>query len=159
METRRKSISRSFAALALMAFLTNGCASLQAIRRGTDPLTPVERLNLGFTYEQEGKLDLALREYQRAESGTMKSNALTYQGNVHVALGDPRKAKRCYRDALKENPDHLAALNNLAYLLVQENESLDEAEKHIRQALSLDPLPREPYEDTLRMVLEAASEK
>jgi len=51
-------------------------------------------------------------------------------------------------------PNQLAALNNLAWLLAGEGQSLDEAEVLIRHALSLDPQPREPYEDTLRLVLE-----
>jgi len=158
METRRKPISRAFAPLALIMLLFGGCASLQAMRRGSDPLTPVERLNLGVAYEQSGQPDLALREYRRAERGSMKSNALAYQGNVLVTLGDFRQAERSYRAALKINPNHLMALNNLACLLVQENGSPEEAETLIRHALSLHPEPPGPYEDSLRLVLEKRAE-
>ncbi|MCC5846859.1 MAG: tetratricopeptide repeat protein [Verrucomicrobia bacterium] len=149
-----KSFTNIATALLLLVFLSGGCASLQEIRRGRDPLTPVERLNLGVTYEQEGKLDLALREYQRAERGSMKSNALAYQGNVYVSMEEFQKAERHYRAALKENPDNLAALNNLAHLLAMQKGALQEAEALIRHALSLDPRPREPFEDTLRVIQE-----
>ncbi len=33
----------------------------------TEVWSPAERINLGLTYEQDGKSDLALREYERAE--------------------------------------------------------------------------------------------
>ena len=52
------------------------------------------------------------------------------------------------------NPDNVAALNNLAWLLAQERESLDEAETLVRHALALDPQPREPCENTLALILE-----
>ncbi|MCC5845756.1 MAG: tetratricopeptide repeat protein [Verrucomicrobia bacterium] len=155
MDTCRKSIFNSFAALAILALtavFSGGCASLRAARGGTDPLTAAERLNLGVTYEQEGELKLALREYRRAERGSMKSAALTYQGNIFAAAGDTPEAERLYRAALKNDPDYPGALNNLAWLLADGNGSLDEAEALIRRALSLEPLPREPYEDTLRSI-------
>jgi len=161
MDTRRKSISDSFAALAILALtavFSGGCASLRAVRGGTDPLTAAERLNLGVTYEQEGELALALREYRRAERGSLKNVALTYQGNVLAAMGDLPEAERLYRAALKNDPDHPEALNNLAWLLADGHGSLDEAETLIRHALSLDPSPREPYEETLRKLQEKRAE-
>lgn len=119
-----------------------------------DPLSPVERLNLGVTYEREGKLDLAMREFKRAERGSMKSTALAYQGNVHVALEQVPEAVSRYRAALKANPDNLGALNNLAWLLARDGKDRREAERLIRHALELDPQPREPYENTLKEILE-----
>lgn len=119
-----------------------------------DPLSPAERINLGVTYEQDGKADPALREYRRAERGNMRAAALVYQANLHASQGEPALAERSYRKALKIDPDQLMALNNLAWLLAQENRKLDEAESLIRHALTLHPEPRAPYENTLETVLE-----
>lgn len=127
-----------------------GCVSL----RGTDPLSPQERLNLGVSYEHAGKLDLALREYQRGEVGSMKGIARAYQGNIYLARNAYPQAIERYRAALEVDPDNLVALNNLAWTLAMEGHSLDEAEALIQQALSLDPQPRDPYENTLRKISE-----
>lgn len=132
----------------------SGCATWRALR-ATDPLSPSERLNLGVSYERAGELDLALREYERAEAGAVKSMALTYQGNIHATRNNVSMAERKYRAALKEDPNNVVALNNLAWLLVQEGRSLDEAESLIRHALEQDPEPREPYENTLKTIVES----
>jgi len=158
MGARRKSISRHHAcgiAVALILLMgLNGCTTWRSLRP-TDPLSPSERLNLGVSYERDGKLDLALREYERAATGATESLALTFQGNIHSTRNDHRMAERKYRAALKVDPDNVVALNNLAWLLGQEGRSLDEAELLIRRALALNPEPREPYENTLKTILES----
>lgn len=88
----------------------------------------MERLNLGVAYERQGLLDLALREYKRAEHGPMKATALTYQGNVLSSLSLIPEATSRYCAALKVNPDHLEALNNLAWLLARDARTQEEAE-------------------------------
>lgn len=128
-----------------------GCTTWRG-RPATSPLSPSESLNLGVSYERGGKLDLALREYERAATGTTKSRALTYQGNVHATRNEVSMAERKYRAALKVAPDNVMALNNLAWLLVQNGGCLDEAESLIRHALEQDPEPREPYENTLKTI-------
>ena len=158
MGTRRKSISRYHAGRVAAALIVlvclNGCATWRSLRP-TDPLTPVERLNLGVSYERGGKLDLALREYERAATGSTESIALTYQGNIYSAWTNLPAAEQKYRAALKLNPDNVVALNNLAWLLGQEGRSLDEAESLIRHALELDPEPRDDYENTLKTILKS----
>ncbi len=160
METSRKSISRHHTrglavALALIVLASlNGCATWRSLR-ATDPLSPNERLNLGVSYERGGELDLALREYERAATGATKSMALTYQGNIHATRNDASMAERKYRAALNVDPNNVIALNNLAWLLVQEGGSLDEAESLIRHALEQNPEPREPYENTLKTIRES----
>ncbi len=160
METCRKSIPHHHArgravALTLIVLVgLNGCATWRNLR-ATSPLSPAESLNLGVSYERDGKLALALREYERAATGSTKSIAMTYQGNIHVARNEDAKAERKYRAALKVNPDNVMALNNLAWLLVQQNRSLDKAEALIRHALEQNPVPRAPYENTLKTILDA----
>ena len=158
MGTRRKSIpdhhARGIAVALILLVGLNGCATWRSLR-ATDPLSPSERLNLGVSYERDGELDLALREYERAATGTTESLALTYQGNIYSIRNNHTIAKRKYRAALKVDPDNVVALNNLAWLLVREGRSLDEAESLIRHALEQHPEPREPYENTLQTILES----
>ncbi len=130
-----------------------GCATWRMLRP-TDPLSPAERLNLGVSYERDGKPELALREYERAATGSTRSLALAYQGNVHFGMGDVPEAERMYRASLDADPDNPVALNNLAWLLAQEGRSLDEAEALVRRALESDAEPREAFESTLETILE-----
>jgi len=139
-------------------FCITGCATWRTTWRSlhpTDPLTPGEHLNLGVSYEHGGEPELALREFERAATGSTKSLALTYQANIYAARGDKAKAGKKYRAALKADPDNVVALNNYAWLLSQEHRSLDEAEKLIRHALELNPEPRDAYENTLNTILES----
>lgn len=131
-----------------------GCVQLGG-RPATDALTPAEHLKLGLSYEQDGKSDLALREYERAAVGPERSMALTCQGNIYSARRQLPEAEARYRAALAANPDNPAALNNLAWQLAQEGRALDEAERLIRHAIGLGAEPREVYADTLAAVLRA----
>jgi tetratricopeptide (TPR) repeat protein len=152
MEPNRKSIFsavKTVLRFSLPALLLTACAT----RRFTDPLTPQERINLGVAYEQSGNLPLALREYQRAEQGGFRALALTYQGNIHVAMGEFLQARRAFRAALDHDPDELTALNNLAWLLASEFDEFSEAESLIRHALSLNPDPPDPFLETLENIL------
>ncbi|MCC5843366.1 MAG: tetratricopeptide repeat protein [Verrucomicrobia bacterium] len=151
MEPNRKPIPASLALVltaTLIGFFTAGCAT----RRYTDPLSPEERINLGVAYEQRGDLQLALREYQRAEQGGLRATALTYQGNVHAALGNPREAEKAYRAALKHDPEQLTALNNLAWLLASEFGKVEEALLLIHQALAFNPEPPNAFKQTLENI-------
>ncbi len=124
-------------------------------RPARDALTPAEHLLLGASYEQAGETDLALREYERAAAvhGESLAAALTCQGNIFSARGDPAAAEIKYRAALAADPANLFALNNLAWLLARQGRSLAEAEQLIRRALASNPEPRAPYEDTLQTIL------
>jgi len=157
METSWKSIPRHHACGIIVALivmtLQSGCATWRSLHP-TDPLAPGEHLNLGVSYEHGGKPELALREYERAAIGSTKSMALTYQANIYTAQNNTSKAEKKYRAALKADPDNVIALNNFAWFLAQQGHSLDEAEKMIRHALSLNPDPRDAYENTLKTILE-----
>ena len=72
-------------------------------------------------------------------------------GNVEAGRGRPPDAERAYRRALSISPDDPDALNNLAWLLLQEGSRLEEAEALAHdaarqrgpdQALVLDTLAR-----------------
>lgn len=155
MGTRRKPISAHYTlilSVLVACSVLAGCV-LPGNRPAADALTPAEHLQLGLSYEQAGKLDLALREYERAATGPEPSMALTCQGNVYSAQGRKAGAEAAYRAALNANPDNPVALNNLAWLLAEDNRALDEAERLIRQAIELGAEPRATYHDTLEAVL------
>ena len=60
-------------------------------------------------------------------------------GAIYESLKDYDKAKKAYEDALKLNPDMSAALNNLAYLLAEHLNQLDQALPHATKAHELSP--------------------
>lgn len=155
METRRLPILGHHAVLLTLAWVLGGLSGCVAPggRGGIDVLTPDEHLQLGVSYEHQGEMDLALREYERAAVGSTTSAALTCQGNIYSARNDLPQAEAKYRAALQANPDNVFALNNLAWQLAHQVGGLAEAERLIRHALSLSPVPREPYEDTLQTIL------
>lgn len=155
MGTRRQPISprHTLALIALFALAgLSGCVALGG-RTAQDALTPAEHLQLGASYEQSGKPELALREYRRAAVGPLQSAALTCEGNLHAAQGRAAEAEYAYRAALALAPDNPATLNNLAWLLGAEGRSLDEAEALVRRAIALEAEPRAAYLDTLAAIL------
>jgi Tfp pilus assembly protein PilF len=155
MATSWKPISPHHAGLLIVLVALSGltgCLHLGG-RPATDALTPAEHLKLGISYEQAGKPDLALREYERAAAGPERSRALTCQGNIYSARRQLPEAEARYRAALAADPDNVVALNNLAWQLAQEGRALDEAERLIRHAIELRAEPRATYADTLEVIL------
>ncbi len=156
MATRWKTVPLGLALTLMLGLGLSGCATLRH-RPMTDPLTPAEHLALGVSYEHDGSLDLALREYARAAVGPEASSALTAQGNVHFTRQQMPEAEDCFRRALALSPDNTAALNNLAWLLARQQRSLEEAERLIRHALALGAEPRASFDHTLEFILQARS--
>jgi len=136
-----------------------GCASLPKIRILHDPLTAQEHLTLGVSYESQEKLDLAISEYEAAfKKGSKETEvtALVYLGNAHAQRRDFRQAAKYYRKALAKDTQNVQALNNLAWVYLQQGIKLMEAEAMVRQALDQAPSgdPNRPgYLDTLAEIL------
>ncbi|MBS3735162.1 MAG: tetratricopeptide repeat protein [Phycisphaerae bacterium] len=104
------------------------------------------QLTLGQWRMASGKEDAALRAFSRARdlagSGPNRAIADYYIGLVHHQRNEPAAAVKSYRAALENNPQHFAALNNLAYLLSESNvgiEKLGEALKYAERARALRP--------------------
>jgi len=138
-------------ALGSLLFAT-GCSFPRVIIL-KDPLTPEEHLNLGVTYEQQGDLDNAIKEYNLAAKKL--PGALLYLGNAHFQKKEWKKAEDYYRLAIEKEPDNADAHNNLAWLYYTRREKLDEAETLARKALRLNPGKGDIYRDTLEKIQEA----
>jgi len=79
--------------------------------------------------ERAGRLDEAAALYSDVlETSPESLRAWVNLGNVEAGRGRPREAEHAYRRALAASPDDPEALNNLAWLLLQEGSRLEEAE-------------------------------
>jgi tetratricopeptide (TPR) repeat protein len=96
-----------------------------------DPLSPEEHLDLGLAYEREGKLDLALREYEAAGSIPL---AVLGKGNVLFQQGQYRRAEAAYRRLLRGDLMPEAA-NNLAFMLILEGRDPERAAELAERAV------------------------
>ncbi|MGA2723319.1 MAG: tetratricopeptide repeat protein [Bryobacteraceae bacterium] len=85
------------------------------------------------TNEARGILSALLaRDSENSAAGMLMAE-------VEIKSGNPAGAIDQYRRILKKTPRSSAALNNLAYLLADRNEQLDEALKDAQQAKELSP--------------------
>ena len=110
------------------------------------------QMRAAIELERAGRMDEAAQRYQEILDAHPDSlRAWVNLGNVESGRGRPHEAERAYRRALAISPADPDALNNLAWLLLQEGSRLEEAEALARdaagrrgadQALVLDTLGR-----------------
>jgi Tfp pilus assembly protein PilF len=122
-----------------------GCSSL-GILVVNDTLTASQHNDLGFAYEEQGKLKLAEKEYRLAIKKE-KGPYLPYfnLGNVYFKLSELDQSIKYYRAALKRNPENPDIMNNLAYALLKNGDYL-EARDLIEKAITVAAKPE--YLDT-----------
>ncbi|MFI5184848.1 MAG: tetratricopeptide repeat protein [Vicinamibacteria bacterium] len=86
-------------------------------------------MRAAVSLERAGRLDEAAEQYtQILEARPESLRAWVNLGNLEAGRGRPQDAERAYRRALAVSPDDPDALNNLAWLLLQEGSRLEEAE-------------------------------
>jgi len=117
-----------------------------------DPLTAEQHNELGYAYEQQGKYELAEKEYQLASHKKKDWFAPYFNlANVYYKLGESANAERYYRKALGRDENNPDIMNNLAYVLYEQGK-LGEAEMWIQKALSI--RTNEEYLDTQTKILQ-----
>ena len=101
---------------------------------------PAELAGRGQFNEVNGRIEEAVSDYEAAiAAGMQKSSLLVRLGNGYRSLGNAEKAEEAYRKAIALDDHNGRAYNNLAYLLAERSESLDEAVSLARQAMLLEP--------------------
>ncbi len=114
------------------------------------------QLRAALALEQEGRLDEAAREYARIlEQHPESLRASINLGNVEAARHRAVEAEAAYRQALLVSPEDPEALNNLAWLLLEQASRLEEAEALARAAAAQQGPDRALVLDTLGRVLSA----
>ena len=121
-----------FAAVALTAFFVS-------IPRHDHSLWALEAYNAGRFALETGNLAVAETHLQRAQT-LVPNNAETNfaLGNLRFAEGNSTSAKSYYEAALKADPQHKGALNNLGVLALNGNDPA-RALDFFRRALFLEP--------------------
>ena len=101
---------------------------------------PAEVAARGQFNEVSGRMEEAIADYEAAiASGMRRSSLLVRLGNCYRSRGNPEKAEAAYREAISIDDHNGRAYNNLAYLLAESSQSLEEAVSLARQAMILEP--------------------
>ncbi len=101
-------------------------------------------LNLG-TYEHgHGNLRAAIERYQMvafyAANPGLRANAYGNLGSAYRSLGELARAKQCFEEALKLQPDHPVTLAFIGLgLIAQKNGDLPEAIRDYSRAMAVEP--------------------
>jgi len=135
----------------LLCLLLTACAVPRIIVHD-DPLSDEEHLQLGLSYEKDGELALAEREYRAALPG--EPRAWLSLGNLQFRQEKWADAEESYRRAVRVLPEDPEPRNNLAWLLLTRQKDLVEAERLAGEAVAgaRTPEERAEFEDTLRQV-------
>lgn len=145
----RDRLSRFLLAICCSIVFLSSCA-LPRIAVLEDPLTAEEHLNLGVTYEKQGEIDSAIKEYELAAERLPIAHL--YLGNAYFQKNRLDKAEEYYKKLLREDSGNADACNNLAWLYYVKRENLDEAESLALKAIEFDPSKKTIYADTLKKI-------
>ncbi len=120
---------RAFGCLFLTGIISS-CGTLRPVTTFNDPLSGPEHLQLAATYETQGEMAAAEREYRAAVKRDRKDLAAQIGlGNAAFSQGHNKEAELAFLRALGISKNNPAASNNLAMLYASEGRKLKTAEK------------------------------
>ena len=118
-------------------------ASFQKVLENLEPDSPGAgdlHLRIGETYRRKGDPEAAIASLTRASE--LLPDEPVVLGTLALVLdgcGKKEEAGRAYRATLRLDPDNAIAMNNLAFLLAERDEDLDQALDLARRAGELAP--------------------
>jgi tetratricopeptide (TPR) repeat protein len=134
--------------LALRGDLLLGLGEEEAARAvfeaalGADPESGPALAGLGQLEQRAGRPESALALFERALAAHPGDPNYAYlAASARLALGRKEEGASGLRALLRRNPEHLAACNDLAWLLAEQGEDLDLAAALATRAARLDPRP------------------
>jgi tetratricopeptide (TPR) repeat protein len=108
---------------------------------------------LGNAYALKKNYPAALEQYRKAENAKKGSDQVIFQkGSLLYSMGRKKEAEAEYQRVLRLSPNHVGALNNLAYLYLEESRNLPESVRYATRAFVLAPQD-DSIRDTLGYVL------
>ncbi|MBK7368930.1 MAG: tetratricopeptide repeat protein [Candidatus Eisenbacteria bacterium] len=144
------SVTRAFAAAALLLLaplVVTGCSHLVILR---DPLSANEHNDLGVAYERGGQPALAAVQYRRSlRLDPRQPRVWVNLGNAEAAQGKWRSAAKSYERAHHDAPEDPDAMNNLAVALLRTPSGRHRAHALALRAVSIGGERDSVYRSTL----------
>lgn len=107
--------------VALFLVLLFGATGFVSLPQRDPALWALDTYNSGLQALDVGNLPLARQKLDRAYAYSPLNAEINFaEGNLHLALGEPARAKEFYLAALRLDPQHVGACNNLGVIALQE---------------------------------------
>jgi len=153
MWNRLTCMRRPWRVCCLLLFLLPTCSRLPRPALLPQQNAAQDLTSLGQVYQAQGKHELALQTYYKAvQMYSSYVPAWVEIGNWHYLRQEYAQAEAVYKKILTLDPRMAAIYNNLCWVYLSTHRSLDEAERLIKRALSLNPLERYMYLDTQAVI-------
>jgi tetratricopeptide (TPR) repeat protein len=106
------------------------------------PGSPNALLLLGKVYQQSGETDSAIVSYQKIKGNLeIEAKASNNLGLIYLSLNQPQKALLEFERSLRINPKLPDTHYNLGKLILDSNEDMELARRHLKTAFSLTENP------------------